>query len=131
MKHKKENSNVKSVNKPARSPAANESTVKESKSSSSDDHQEIVKRLMTHSQLSSSPTSFPSMPVTYSHPAPITATSDAFNYSHYHSQFNNMPQYQSFHNSYVTPPLSSPSTDYVFNGDFLDDVKLWPIESCL
>lgn len=134
MKHKKEHSNVKSVNKPARSPAANENaTIKETKNSGIDDHQEIVKRLMTHSQLASSPT-FPVVPMTHTHPTPITTittTSDTYNYPYYHSQYPSMQQYHSFQNAYVTPPLSSPSSDYVFNGDFLDDVKLWPIEACL
>jgi len=61
MKHKKDTNNVKSVNKPPKSSADSFKPSKESKSPD-DCHQDIVKRLMTHSQYFPATTNHPSKP---------------------------------------------------------------------
>jgi hypothetical protein len=92
MKHKKDTSNVKSVNKPSKSPTNfdNNATKTMSKellaAPSNDCHQDIVKRLMTHSQyFPSNPNSKP-VSVTYSsnptfHHAPYAMSQPQYSYS--------------------------------------------------
>jgi hypothetical protein len=138
MKHKKDMKNVKSVNKPS-TVLFNETQKAAKDAKTSDDHQDIVKRLMTHSQyFPSNPNSKPvevsygaptylpyPMPQqypTYIHPAPPVYGSSDFYYEGPQSNYN---QYNT-----ISPPLSSPSNnfdqisngsprnDYVFNGEF-------------
>lgn len=149
MKHKKDTSNVKSVNKPSKSPALTaDSThkfMREPKASSNDCHQDIVKRLMTHSQyFPASPNSKP-VAVTYSNPPmsanihtqyPITPQYPTYNHQVYDTNqtsfadyfskdFYYQPQQQSYNqfsniNTCLSPSLSSPSTlnnfDQISNG---------------
>lgn len=141
MKHKKDASNVKSVNRPSipKSPEQIDSSnrmvmMKEGKSSSSDCHQDIVKRLMTHSQyFPSNPNSKPvtvaysSNPTTTYHHAPLPMTSSYSHFQHplyeasqpftdyYSKDYYHQPQQQTFNqfaniNTCLSPPLSSPST---------------------
>jgi hypothetical protein len=141
MKHKKDTSNVKSVNKPSKSPAPQNDAQKIVKTS--DNHQDIVKRLMTHSQYfptnpSSKPVevsygaptylSYP-MPPQYPayHPPPTYNSNDIYPKDFYYQA--PQPSYNQYPT--ITPPLSSPSThnfdqisngsprnDYIFNGEF-------------
>lgn len=145
MKFKKDTINVKSVNKPSKSPAPQSDAQKTTKDTkTSDNHQDIVKRLMTHSQY------FPSNPnnkpvdVTYSSPTylsypmppqyPSYQQPPTYNHNDYYSKDFYYPPPQPNYNQFatITPPLSSPSThnnfdqisngsprnDYVFNGEF-------------
>ena len=147
MKFKKDTSNIKSVNKASKSTSLTDSTnkiVKDTKSSSNDGHQDIVKRLMTHSQyFPSNPNSKP-VTVTYSsaslptyHHAPYSMPSQYPTYNHpvyennhslndyYTKDFFNQPQQQTYNqfaniNTCLSPSLSSPSTlnnfDQISNG---------------
>lgn len=138
MKHKKDTTNVKSVNKPSKSPEQTDTTnrmMKEVKSTSSDCHQDIVKRLMTHSQyFPSNPNSQPvsvtysSIPSTTYHHTPLSMTSSYSHYQHplyeasqpftdyYSKDYYYQPQqHQTFNqfaniNTCLSPSLSSPST---------------------
>lgn len=133
MKHKNKTNNVKTVDKASKSAAAADNevkTLKDSKPSSNDGHQDIVKRLMTHSQYPSNyskpvPYSSPTLP-TYNH-TPYSVPSQYQTYSHpvydnnhsfndyYSKDYYYPPQQQSYNqfsniNSCVSPSLSSPST---------------------
>ena len=106
MKHKKDASNIKSVNKPMKSPALSDNTktvIKEQqKSTSSEDcHQDIVKRLMTHSQYFPSNPNSKQVPVTYCNPPSYHST-------HYALQ----PQYQAYSHQLPIYENSQPFTDY-------------------
>lgn len=146
MKHKKDSNNIKSVNKPAKSsPVADDVTkiVKE-KANSNDCHQDIVKRLMTHSQyFPSNPNNKQPVPVTYSNsnfhhsPYPISMpyhqpfngqmygnTQQFANYYHkdvyYQQQQHTQQTYDYFaainaYPSCLSPSLSSPSTNNNFD----------------
>lgn len=142
MKHKKDTSNVKSVNKPSKSPAPMNDAQKSPKTS--DNHQDIVKRLMTHSQYfpsnlnTNKPVEISYSPPTYiSYPMPPQYPTyyppQAYNNNNYYSKDNFYQAPQPTFNQYatITPPLSSPSmhnfdqisngsprTDYIFNGEF-------------
>lgn len=138
MKHKKESKNIKSVNKPTRPSSRTETLTKivREKASSNDCHQDIVKRLMTHSQYFPSNPNNKLVPVTYSNPpataypitqyAPFNAYSNTQAYSGcYYQQApqQQQPSLQSFDhfaNINVNPPclspsLSSPSTQHNFD----------------
>lgn len=146
MKHKKDTSNVKAVNKASKSGSPTDNTfkaVKDTKSSSNDGHQDIVKRLMTHSQyFPSNPNSKP-VPVTYSssslptyHHTPYSIPSQYPTYNHpvyesnhslndyYTKDFYYQPQQQTYNQfaniNTLSPSLSSPSTlnnfDQISNG---------------
>lgn len=137
MKHKKDTSNVKSVNKPPKSPELTDTTykvIKEVKSTSGDCHQDIVKRLMTHSQYFPSnpgskpvPVTFSSNPSTTYHHTPSSVTSSYPYYQqvvyetsqpftdYYSKDYYYQPQQQTFNqfaniNTCLSPTLSSPST---------------------
>lgn len=144
MKHKKDSSNVKSVDKPSKSPAPMNDAQKEARElKTSKNHQDIVKRLMTHSQyFPSNPNNTPvevtySTPTYLSYPMPPQYPSYTHQtesvYNDYYSKDFYYPPPQPNYNQYATisPPLSSPSTqnfdqtsngsprnDYVFNGEF-------------
>lgn len=90
MKHKKDVSNVKSVNKPAKSPALYDDSAKivKEKASSNDSQSEIVNRLMKHSQYF--PTNGNSKPV------PITYSSKPTMASYHQSSYAMTPQYPTY-----------------------------------
>lgn len=139
MKHKKDTTNVKSVNKASKSTSLTDNCYKiarDSKSSNSNDgHQDIVKRLMTHSQyFPSNPNSKP-VAVTYSSPSlptynytqysvppqyptyghPVYEGNQSIN-AYYTKDFYHQAQQQQTYNQFanintcLSPSLSSPST---------------------
>lgn len=144
MKHKKDTSNIKTVNKPSKSPVqADEAQkiAKDAKPASADCHQDIVKRLMTHSQYFPSNPSNKALTVTYGNqtlPAyhtPNVATQHYPTYNHqmyennqqfadythrdfyYQQEQQNYNQFANIntHPSCPSPTLSSPSTHNTFD----------------
>lgn len=144
MKHKKDSSNIKSVNKPSKSPVPEETRIVKEKTNSNDCHQDIVKRLMTHSQyFPANPNSKP-VAVTYSTPPVPTYNHTPYSMTPQYQSYNQVPQvfttnnyyhkdsyYQqpqptydhfaniNIHPSCLSPSLSSPSThnfDQISNG---------------
>lgn len=149
MKHKKDTTNVKSASKAAKSSGDNTiKSTRDSKSASSDGHQDIVKRLMTHSQYF--PSNHNSKPVTVTYTAPPMAyhqvsyamtpqypaysqqmpqmyTADYYSKDFYYQQhqqtYNQFPNI-STHPSCFSPSLSSPSAhniDQISNGSPSND----------
>lgn len=147
MKYKKDTSNVKAVNKPSKSPSSSDDSCKNLKDTKPqvNEHQDIVKRLMTHSQYFPSNPNSKTVPVTYSnqptyhhtpysvaahyptynHQVPPVYESQQFN-EYYTKDFYYQPPQQSYNhfsniNTCLTSPsLSSPSThnnfDQISNG---------------
>jgi hypothetical protein len=96
MKHKKDTSNVKSVNRPTKpqTPTDDCTKIVKEKANSNDCHQDIVKRLMTHSQyFPANPNNKP-VPVTYSNPQLST---------YHHTPYSMNHQYQAY--NHQMPPM--------------------------
>lgn len=100
MKHKKETANVKSVNKsPRASTSSPEEPQKPAKDTKPTDcHQEIVKRLMTHSQYYPASTPNKSEPTYFSNQPPHRAVQNQF-------QSYSMPPQYSTYNHQVVPSM--------------------------
>lgn len=146
MKHKKDTSNVKSVNKSQRlSSSESHKAPKDTKNLSNDCHQDIVKRLMTHSQYFpaspnspvavsySNPPAYPqsfyqpppqySSYSNYQFPSLYGSQSHAYDHSQYQGYYAQQHYDQHYHQQH-TPPPSTPSptgSTLGFNGPTQSD----------
>lgn len=112
MKHKKDTSNVKSVNKPSKSTQldSHKNSTKDSSKSPDDCHQDIVKRLMTHSQY------FPSNPNNKPVSVSYSKSSSSSNViRHYPSSYVNNSDSSSQDNQQSTMDNNNYSKDYFYH----------------